>query len=186
MNAAQSDNVLVDRAIEALKAVLGAISSVKLTELTCESYGRGRTAAILARIDVLGRKHALTCEVNVNGNPSQLNLASSSLQCDDTHFQAQSTRVFIAPYLSPEAQALCKETNISFIDFEGNARIALGEIFISKRMMRPLLRDRVEIDPVILQEVKSRPSAPTVYIASTIPGTPVRAREGAPAGIAAA
>ncbi len=41
----------------------------------------------------------------------------------------------IAPYLSPEAQTICKESHTNFIDLEGNARITIGEIFIGKRTM---------------------------------------------------
>ena len=43
--------------------------------------------------------------------------------------------VLIAPYLSPEAQALCNESKTGFIDLEGNVRLALGEVFIVKRTM---------------------------------------------------
>jgi hypothetical protein len=183
MRTTRAEFGLVDRAAEALKAVLGAISSVRLTGLKCEPRGVGRAAVILAHIEVLGRNHTLTCEVSAHGNPRQLKVALSSLP-DDVACQAHATRVIIAPYLSPEAQALCKETNISFIDFEGNARIALGETFISKRTMQPRMRTCVPFHPFIIEEVRSRPPAPTISIASNIPDSPVRVREGATAGIA--
>ena len=185
------ENGLVDRASEALKAVLGASSWVRLTELKCEPPSRGRAARILARIDVLGRIHTLVCEVKARENLEQLqaeveNLRVQDVCADAPDRQAQSTRVIIAPYLSPEAQALCKETNTCFVDLEGNARIALGEIFIGKRTMRPRVEDCLAIDPVIIQDAKVRAPAQRVYISSKTPGSPPRIRENVPRGIAVA
>jgi hypothetical protein len=185
MKTTQAEIGLVNRAAEALKAVLGAISSVRLIELKCEPQEQCRAAAILAHANVLGHSHVLACEVNDQWNLRQLKTALTNLR-DDGAREAQATRVIIAPHFTPEAQALCRETNTCFIDFEGNARIALGEIFISKRMMQPRMRERVAIDPVMIQEAKSRPPAPIVFIASTIPGPTVRVREGSTAGIAVA
>ena len=48
---------------------------------------------------------------------------------------ADAIRLVIAPYLSPEAQALCKENQIGFLDFEGNARITVGDFFIVMRAL---------------------------------------------------
>jgi hypothetical protein len=47
----------------------------------------------------------------------------------------ETTPVLIAPYLSPEAQTLCKERDAGFLDLEGNARLSPGEVFIGKRSM---------------------------------------------------
>jgi hypothetical protein len=186
MKMATAGDRLTDGAAEALKEVLGTISSITLRELKCAPMGPGRAAGILARVEVLGRTHTLVCEVKDQGNARQLRTALGNLHSGGTQHDGRSTFVIIAPYLSPEAQTLCKETNTSFIDFEGNARIAFGEIFISKRTMRPRIVDHVAIDPVMIEEAKSRPPAPMVYIASSVPGTPVRVREGAKPGTAVA
>lgn len=34
------------------------------------------------------------------------------------------TPVFIAPYLSPDAQSVCREQDVGFLDLEGNARLS--------------------------------------------------------------
>ena len=50
-------------------------------------------------------------------------------------FPGETTPVLIAPELSEEAQALCRESNTGFLDFEGNARLYLDEVFIVKRSL---------------------------------------------------
>jgi len=186
MNPATAGTNLVAQAADALKAVLREISSVKLTELRCEPLGNGQLSGILARIDVFGHSHLLACEVKAQGNPQQLMTTLRGLRESRTDRDAGSTLVIIAPYLSPEAQEVCKESQAGFLDLEGNARIAVGEIFISKRTMLPRMQKVDAADPLIVHAGKMRALAPMVYIASDIPVYPVSARENAPTGTAVA
>jgi hypothetical protein len=48
------------------------------------------------------------------------------------HLGSNATPIFIAPYLSPEAQALCRESNVGFLDLEGNARLVFDGVFIER------------------------------------------------------
>ena len=185
MKTAEPENRLIEDALEALRAVLGAVSSIKVTELKCVPPGQGR-AEILAHISVLGRVHTLECEVNAHENPRQLQMAERGSESGAVDGHGESTRVIIAPYLSPEEQARCKETNTCFVDLEGNARIALGEIFIGKRTMRPHMQKQVGSNPLRIDDARKRPPAPRAYIASSTPGSPVRSGKSAPAGIAVA
>jgi hypothetical protein len=50
-------------------------------------------------------------------------------------FPGATTPVLIAPELSEEAQALCRDSNTGFLDLEGNARLYLDEVFIVKRSL---------------------------------------------------
>ena len=129
---------LETRAAEALTAMLGRASVIKLMELKRESPPRARFAAILARIEVFGHSHTLACEVNPDGEPGRLRKVLREWQSDAASLDSDATPVFIAPYLSPEAQALCKQARAGFLDFEGNARLSIGEVFIG---MRSLPRD---------------------------------------------
>jgi hypothetical protein len=128
-------NELEMRATEALKALLGEVSVVKLREIKCQPNVRGRVAEILAHVDVLGHSHTLACEINTDARPSKVRASLKKLQDSAAHVAGQATPVLIAPYLSPEAQALCKENCAGFLDLEGNARISLGEVFIGKRSL---------------------------------------------------
>jgi len=123
------------RAAAALKALLEQVSAVKLRELKHEPPARGRAAEIVARIDVYGHSHTLACEVNSDSSPGKVRASLKKLQDCAAHLAGQTTPVLIAPYLSPEAQALCKECRACFLDLEGNARLTVGEVFIGKRSL---------------------------------------------------
>ena len=117
------------RAAEALKSVLSQVSTLKLKEIRRASAGAGGGAGFVACVDVLGRSHTLACAVKTDARPGSLPEALKEL-----HERAgDATPVLIASYLSPEAQALCKESHAGFLDLEGNARINIGEVFIGKR-----------------------------------------------------
>ena len=124
------------RAAEALKSLLDQVSAVKLKEMKCESAARGRAAEIFAHIDVYGHSHTLACEVNADTRPSKVRASIKKLQDCAANLAGEATPVLIAPYLSPEAQALCKQSHAGFLDLEGNARLSVGEVFIGKRSMR--------------------------------------------------
>lgn len=118
------------RATEALRALLGQVSVIKLKGIRRESKG-----SVLADVDVLGHRHTLACEVKPNAQPE--NLRTALRQLSGAHRKETTIPVVIAPYFSPEAQAICKESQAGFIDLEGNARLALGEVFIGKRAFPP-------------------------------------------------
>jgi hypothetical protein len=139
MKADRAANELETRATEALKSLLEQVSAVKLKEMKCESGERGRAAEvvthILAHIDIYGHSHTLACEVNADTRPSKVRASIRKLQESTAHLTGETTLVLIAPYLSPEAQTLCKQSHAGFLDLEGNARLSLGEVFIGKRSM---------------------------------------------------
>ena len=43
--------------------------------------------------------------------------------------------ILIAPTMSDEAQTICREKNIGFLDLDGNARLYFDEVFIVKRSL---------------------------------------------------
>ena len=126
---------LEQRAAAALKALLGQVSAVKVKEVKSELPVRGRCVEIVANIDVYGHSHTLACKVNADARPSKVRASLRKLQELAAHQSGQTTPVLIAPYLSPEAQALCKENHAGFLDLEGNARLNMGEVFIGKRSL---------------------------------------------------
>jgi hypothetical protein len=129
MKTRSSNDELEVRATEALRTLLGQVSVVKLKEI------RREKGSMLADVDVLGHRHTLACEVKPNAQLESLRSALRSL--NDAHGKDAAIPVVIAPYMSPEAQALCKESQAGFIDLEGNARLAMGEVFIGKRAFTP-------------------------------------------------
>jgi hypothetical protein len=108
-------------------------------------HGVGSGLDLIARIDVLGHRHALVCEVKTNGQPRYVRTALLQLR---HHVEQQATGavpVLIAPYLSAEAQALCREYNVGFIDLEGNARLVFGGVFIERQVASKPAVERREL-----------------------------------------
>jgi len=104
------------------------VSVIKLKDIEPAAQGTGCESGFVVHVEVLGRNHTIACEVKSDVRPDDLLSDSGHTQDDEA-----GTRVIIAPYLSPEAQALCKASHAGFLDLEGNARIALGEVFIGKQ-----------------------------------------------------
>jgi hypothetical protein len=155
------------RADDALRALLARFSAIKLIELKHES--RGGFAAILARISIYGHNHTLACAANPSLEPARLHEALREFQMDAAPFASDAIPIVIAPYLSPEAQAICKQNKIGFLDFEGNARLSVGDFFI---VMRSLPREtaatrvsaapqkrpaRIAIDPIFPDPLPNLP-----------------------------
>lgn len=123
------------RAAAALKAALAEVSAIKVREIRHEAAKSGHDSSLMVFVDVFGRRHILTCEIQSDGQPKHLRPALEELRAGAAHRTDDAMPIIIAPYLSPEAQALCKENKTGFVDLEGNARLALGEVFIVKRTL---------------------------------------------------
>ncbi len=123
------------RAAAALKAVLAEVSTIKVTEIRHKSPEAGHDRGLMAYVDVFGNRHTLACDVQTDGQPQHLRSALEELRKGAANRPGDAMPVIIAPYLSPEAQAVCKENKAGFVDLEGNARLALGEVFIVKRTL---------------------------------------------------
>jgi hypothetical protein len=155
------------RAADALRALLGRFSAIKLIELKHESQPSGGVAAIRARITIDGHNHTLACDVNPDGEPDRLRAVLCEGQNGHAPLAADTIPVLIAPCLSPEAQALCKQNKIGFLDFEGNARLTVGDFFI---VMRSLPRQAVSRASAPLQKTTARTAVDPI-LANVLPKT---------------
>ena len=147
-----SVDALEVRAIEALRAVLQQVSTIKVRDLKRASKPPGR--GIVAHIDVLGHNHTLACRVEASGEPGQVSTALTELDACAAHLAANATPVLIVPYLSAEVQALCERSRAGFLDLEGNARLVIGEVFIVKRSLPG--RSRQQSSPTLTQRSFAR------------------------------
>ena len=135
MKATLMSNELGTRAMEALKAVLHQVSTIELKGMEIIPPQAGRPADFQVQIGVLGHDHTLTCKVTDSGDTRVVRKALRELHELAEKSSGNTTPVFIAPYLSPEARALCTETKTGFVDLQDNARLVLGEVFIGKRSL---------------------------------------------------
>lgn len=72
----------------------------------------------------------LFCEVRNSGQPRHIRAALDQLARikQDRH----SVTMVIAPYLSEQSRALCREDGAGYLDFEGNALISAGSVHIER------------------------------------------------------
>lgn len=127
-----SMNDLEQRAAEALKELLKQVPVIESMDVECEHVGPDRGIDIVAHFNVAGRRRALVCEVKASGQPRHVRMALLQLRNHIAHLGDGATPILIAPHLSPEAQALCREHGIGFLDLEGNARVVFDGVFIER------------------------------------------------------
>ena len=131
--------------MEALRLVLAQVPTIKLRSLEREPPLPDQGIDIVAHVEVSGRRHVLVCEVKPSGQPRHVRMALLQLRNYVAHLVQNATPVLIAPYLSPDAQALCREQEVSFLDFEGNARLIFGSVFIERQVASKPVVERREL-----------------------------------------
>ncbi|VTU45489.1 hypothetical protein SRS16P2_00173 (plasmid) [Variovorax sp. SRS16] len=133
------------QAANALRLLLEQVSAIQLLDIEHETLKQDSGVDIVAHIDVSGRRHALVCEVKSSGQPRHVRMALLQLRNYVAHQAKDATPVFIAPYLTPEAQALCREQDVGFMDLEGNARLVFDGIFIERQVASKPVAERREL-----------------------------------------
>jgi hypothetical protein len=102
------------------------LPTITLVNIEHEARDHDRGAYIVAHLDLAGTRHRLFCEVKPSGQPRHVRMALIQLRNDIAHREPHATPVLIAPYLSHDAQAVCREQNVGFLDLSGNARLIFG------------------------------------------------------------
>lgn len=137
------------QAADALRLLLGQVPSIKhLTVEQEQQLGVSHEADLIARFEVFGDPYTLVCEVKSNGQPRYVRPALLQLRDYVDRQSKGAVPVFIAPYLSAEAQALCRDYGVGFIDLEGNARLAFGGVFIDRQVASKPPAERRELRSV--------------------------------------
>jgi hypothetical protein len=165
MKAIRKIDELEIRAREALEAVLHQVSTVELKGIEKKAPVGMGPMEFVVQVGVLGRDHTLTCRVAANCEEQAVREAIREMQNSAAQNSCDTIPVFVAPHLSPEAQALCMESNTGFVDLEDNARLVLGEVFIGKRSVprrerRPAVNPQAGDAAAAPKMIPSRATAP--------------------------
>lgn len=86
------------------------------------------------RLRASGRRHTLLCDVKANGQPRHVRTAVLRLQREAARERGPATPVLVAPYLSPQARAICRDEAVGFLDLEGNAWIRFDSVYIEREV----------------------------------------------------
>src|ERR1700723_1506966 len=122
------------RAADALQNTLKEIPTLRVKSSKMEAPRADYGADVLVRVDVSGQPYLLVCEAKSNGQPRYVRDAINQLQNYVARLGKPATPILIAPYLSFASRKLCMESGVSFLDFEGNARISFGTVFIERML----------------------------------------------------
>ncbi|WP_418132262.1 type IV toxin-antitoxin system AbiEi family antitoxin (plasmid) [Variovorax sp. 375MFSha3.1] len=133
------------QAAAALRVLLEQVPAIQLLDIEHEALSPDHGVGIVAHFEVYGRRQALVCEVKSSGQPRHVRLALLQLRDYVMNQAKDAVPVFIAPYLSPEAQALCREHEVGYLDLEGNARLALDSVFIERQVASKPAVERREL-----------------------------------------
>ncbi len=130
------------QAAGALRRLLQEVPAIENLEVQLNEEKSDCPVDLIAHVDLFGRRHTFVAEVKPSAQPRQVRSALLLLR---DYVQRQADHVipiFIAPYLSAEAQALCREYQVEFIDFQGNARLEFGSFFISRQVASKPITER--------------------------------------------
>lgn len=132
LKVSNSVKVLEQQAVRALTSLLEEVPAIKIRDVSIEPDGPDRGIDILARINVSGQRYSIVCELKSSGQPRHVRTGLLQLRNYVAHHEPGSLPIFIAPYLSAEAQALCRNEKVGFLDLEGNARLVFDGVFIER------------------------------------------------------
>lgn len=155
------------QAADALRLLLEEVPAIENVDV--HVVGRQPTASIdlVADVTAFGHQHKLVAEVKSNGQPRHVRQAILSLRDYVAQQEERVTPILIAPYLSPQAQDLCREFGVAYLDLEGNARLAFGTFFLSRQFAKRPVPERRELRSLfkpksvqVLKVLLRKPSKP--------------------------
>lgn len=122
------------RAVEAVRDLLHRVPAIQVWSIDRPELIENNAIDFLADLGVDGKQHLLACQVKSEGQPRHVRAAIFELLSATRQLQLSATPVFIAPYLSPDAQALCSQYDVGFVDLVGNARLIFDKVYIERQV----------------------------------------------------
>jgi hypothetical protein len=120
------------RAALLLKELLLRVPSLTVKSVTVESSGKDSGIDILAHVRSGEQDHLLICEVKQSGQPRFAKEAINQLRAYLSRSKRTAIPIFIAPFLTATTREFCQADGIGYLDFEGNAHIAFGSVYIER------------------------------------------------------
>lgn len=142
---AESVKYVESRAGEALRELLGRVPAITVLSVDQQVAAAGEGIDILVHLEAGGRRRTLACEVKANGQPRHVRAALHQLRSYIAWQAQDAIPVLVAPYLSPNAQSLCRDEGIGFLDLEGNAHLAFDGVFIERQVANKPDSERREL-----------------------------------------
>jgi hypothetical protein len=142
---AESVKITESQAAEALWELLERVPAITVLSVDQQVSAAGEGVDILVHLEAAGQHRMLACEVKSSGQPRYVRAALLQLRNYVARKAQGAIPVFIAPYLSPNAQSLCREEGVGFLDLEGNAHLSFDGIFIDRQVANKPDSERREL-----------------------------------------
>ena len=131
-----TEAVAIRQAEQALTRFLASIPQFRLGFIE-RGMGLGllRVAAdMVASLTYGERQVTLAIEVKSSGQPRIIREAARQAKRQVAEADTDAVPMVIAPYLSEQAQTVCHNEQVAYLDFMGNARIAFDTVYIERRV----------------------------------------------------
>ncbi len=132
---------MLAQARKAIEACLGDVPFLKIVSI--DSYPNSTTSDLADRrnhklqpdlviaVSLPGSIKLIIADIKPNGQPLQA-IGASELLRNYLEAIPHSYGIFVAPYISEKAGAICTKNNIGYLDLSGNCRIQFDNIYINK------------------------------------------------------
>ncbi|CAN0618829.1 conserved protein of unknown function [Burkholderia multivorans] len=129
----------------ALEQLLSRVPIIEVDEVRVEQPAGERNIDLVMQIRTAGQPYRLLCEVLPNGQPRYVSHALLKLRDYQTNAAPDIVPILIAPYFSPGTRAICQQSNVGYLDLEGNASISFGGVFIDRQVAEHPAAERREL-----------------------------------------
>ena len=139
-----SINEIKQKAEAALKEVLGAVPFLTILSVQRDLRFGQAEVDLMVQVQMGGAEKCLAIEVKSNGQPRFARNAVNSL-LNFRNMNPQCYCIFMAPYISEQAAAICKEREVGYADLAGNCCLVFDRVFIERRGRDNLFSEKREL-----------------------------------------
>lgn len=124
-------NQFASKAIDAILACFQDIPFLKIEQVEIEPFFGDIRPDIWIKLKVKDDVQKIIVETKSSGEPRVARQAVNQLL---RFFEStpKAYGIFVAPYISPQAEAICSKAGIGTVDLAGNCNISFGTIYIRK------------------------------------------------------
>ncbi|NOT54487.1 MAG: hypothetical protein HOP18_07775 [Deltaproteobacteria bacterium] len=128
---------LEQQAEKALVTCLADIPFLQVRPSKRVSIKKGPRPDVLTTVKLPDREQTLVAEVKSSGQPRLAREAVNQL-LRYRESLPDAYGIFIAPYISPQAAAICTQEGVGYLDLVGNCYLSFGQVFIEREGHRNL------------------------------------------------
>ncbi|WP_325659126.1 type IV toxin-antitoxin system AbiEi family antitoxin [Collimonas sp.] len=144
MNSSHLMNKLEIEGMQSLIDLLAQVPALNREDIQAEPRQTPDGAVdFLLKVQYNGKPHVIVAEVKTTAPPKEVRSSILGLQKVVRDYGKEAVPLLLAPYLSPEARAICQDHEVAYLDLEGNCRLSFDTIFIDRRVpTKPVLQRR--------------------------------------------